>query len=145
MKNRNTDPYKKYNEDVKNFANDIANMRHINEDMELTNLVRNETSEIINDISKDIDGNYIDYNGIPVFKVFRDKDSIRVYGLDRSGGIVLIERGSHVKILTLGEDDGSYFLNCDRIYESYRGGHTGFMFLLSEVLSFYNNIEHQQS
>ena len=52
------------------------------------------------------------------------------------------EHGQYVRILTLGEDDGSYFLNGAHIYESYYGGHTGFMFLLSEVLSFYNNIKH---
>lgn len=137
-----TDPYKIRQENIKNFREDIANTQRIEDDMDLTDLVRGETIEIINDISKDIDGNYVDYDGSPVFKVFRDKDGVRIYGLDGGGGIVLIEHGQYVRILTLGEDDGSYFLNGARIYESYYGGRTGFMFLLSEVLSFYNNMKH---
>lgn len=141
MKNKNIDSYKQRQTAVTNFANDIANTQRIEDDMDLTDLVRGETIEIINDISKDIDGNYVDYDGMPVFKVFRDKDEIRIYGLDGRGGIVLIEHGQYVRILTLGEDDGSYFLNGARIYESYYGGRTCFMFLLSEVLSFYNNIK----
>ena len=133
-----TDPYKIRQENIKNFREDIANTQRIEDDMDLTDLVRGETI----DISKDIDGNYVDYDGSPVFKVFRDKDEIRIYGLDGNGGIVLIEHGQYVRILTLGEDDGSYFLNGARIYESYYGGRTGFMFLLSEVLASYNNMKH---
>ena len=137
-----TDPYKIRQEHIKNFREEIANKQRIEEDMELTDLVREETYVIMGEATYDKDGNWIDYDGRPLFKVFRDKDEIRIYGIDGAGGVVLIEHGHHVKIVTLGEDDGSYFLNSANIYESYYGGRTGFMFLLSEVLSFYNNIKH---
>ena len=141
---KTTDPYKIRQEEVKNFAEQIANTQRIWEDMDLTGLVREETYLIMGEATHDKDGNWIDYDGRPLFKVFRDKDNtLRIYGIDGAGGIVLVEHGNHVQILTLGEDDGSYFLNSARIYETYYGGHTGFMYLLSEVLSFYNNIKHK--
>lgn len=139
---KTTDPYKLRQEAVKNFAEDISNTQRIWEDMDLTDLVREETYLIMGEATHDKDGNYVDYDGRPLFKVFRDKDEVRVYGIDGAGGVVLIEHGNHVQILTLCEDDGSYFLNGARIYETYYGGRTGFMFLLSEVLSYYNNIKH---
>ena len=138
-----TDPYKQRQEEVKNFAEQIADTQRIWEDMDLTNLVREETYLIMGEATHDKDGNWVDYDGRPLFKVFRDEDEIRIYGIDGAGGIVLIQHGQHhVQIVTLGEDDGSYFLNSANIYERYYGGHTGFTFLLSEVLSYYNNIEH---
>ena len=137
-----TDPYKIRQEHIKNFREDISNAQRIEEDMELTDLLREETYLIMGEATHDKDGNWIDYDGRPLFKVFRDKDEIRIYGIDGAGGVVLIENGNHVQIVTLGEDDGSYYLNSARIYETYYGGRTGFMYLLSEVLSFYNNIKH---
>lgn len=137
-----TDPYKIRQEHIKNFREEIANTQQIDEDMDLTDLVREETILMMEKATHDKDGNWIDYDGRPLFEVFRDKDEVRIYGIDCAGGIVLIQHGLRVQIVTLGEDDGSYFLNSANIYESYYGGRTGFMFLLSEVLSFYNNIKH---
>ena len=137
-----TDPYKIRQEHIKNFQEDIANAQRIEEDMELTDLLREETYLIMGEATHDKDGNWIDYDGRPLFKVFRDKDEVRIYGIDSAGGVVLIENGNHVQIVTLGEDDGSYFLNSAHIYETYYGGRTGVMYLLSEVLSYYNNIKH---
>ena len=137
-----TDPYKIRQEHIKNFQEDIANAQRIEEDMELTDLLREETYLIMGEATHDKDGNWIDYDGRPLFKVFRDKDEVRIYGIDGAGGVVLIENGNHVQIVTLGEDDGSYFLNSAHIYETYYGGRTGVMYLLSEVLSYYNNIKH---
>ena len=66
-----TDPYKLRQEHIKNFREDISNAQRIEEDMELTDLLREETYLIMGEATHDKDGNYVDYDGRPLFKVFR--------------------------------------------------------------------------
>lgn len=61
--------------------------------------------------------------------------------LDGSGGVCIIVKDNKFQVLTLGEDDAYHFLNSYRVYEVYRGNKVGFLHLLSETISYFNNID----
>ena len=81
-------------------------------------------------------------DNFPISRVYRDNNTVRVYALDSKGGIAIISyKNKRFQILTLGEDDAWHFLNSRRIYEDYCGSKQSFVYLLSEALSLFNNIE----
>lgn len=129
----------KYNEnkEISEYRRQMFNTQAIEEDFDLDNLIINDMSTIQNEVGGQ-DGMYKNF---PISRVYRDSDAIRVYTLDSSGGIAIIYMKGKFQILTLGEDDGFHFLNSRRIYENYYGNKKGFVYLLSEALSLFNNIK----
>ena len=114
------------------------------EDAEVDRIVREDVYTILNELPNcDI------YEAqLPVVRVIKDQDFIRVYGFEYGGGIAIHykkgEYGDHYRLLTLGEDDGSYFLSSRNLFESLglSRGQTGvFVNLVSQVLSLFNSIE----
>lgn len=108
-------------------------------DMELDELI----SQDISNIWHEVGGQDGMYNNFPLSRVYRDKNSIRVYCLTEDGGVAIIQDSHGFKVLTLGEDDGYFFLNSANMYCSYYGNKLGFVFALSEALSLFNNIHHK--
>lgn len=105
-------------------------------DMELDYIIRKD----MDIISDEVGGQQGMYNNFPISRVYRDGDSIRVYCLTSEGGIAIIEKDEHFKIVTLGEDDGYHFLNSAELYCDFYGTKTSFVWVLSEALSLFNNI-----
>lgn len=82
------------------------------------------------------------YESFPIVRIYREGKYTRCYALDSNGGVAIISpngTGRDFQILTLGEDDANHFLNGACVYERYWGGKTGFVHLVSEALSIFNN------
>ena len=118
------------------FKEKISNASGIKEDVRLNELITNDMISIWEEVGGQ-DGMYENF---PIFRIYRDNKIIRIYGLDGNGGVCIIVSNNEFQILTLGEDDAYHFLNSYRVYESYRGNKVGFLYLLSETLSYFNNI-----
>lgn len=128
---------------VADFRKEVCRTQALREDYEMVDLVRSDMGQI----NFEVGGQDGMYDNFPIFRVYRNDQYIRVYGLDGSGGIAIIKRigvneyDNRFQIITLGEDDAWHFVNSRRLYEDYAGSKTGFIYLLSEVLSLFNNIE----
>ena len=118
------------------FKEKISNASGIKEDVRLNELITNDMISIWEEVGGQ-DGMYENF---PIFRIYRDNKIIRIYGLDGNGGVCIIVSNNEFQILTLGEDDAYHFLNSYRVYEAYRGNKVGFLYLLSETLSYFNNI-----
>ena len=124
-------------ERVFNYRKDMALTQSIKEDLELDDIITND----MGNIWAEVGGQDGMYENFPITRVYRDGNTVRVYALDSSGGVAIISTGKYnLQIVTLGEDDGYHFLNSRCIYESYCGSKLGFVYLLSEALSLFNNI-----
>ena len=122
---------------IEAFIKKISNATGIKEDVQLNELITNDMISIWNEVGGQ-DGMYKNF---PIFRVYRDNKIIRIYGLDGDGGVCIVVSNNRFQILTLGEDDAYHFLNSYRVYEAYRGNKVGFLHLLSETLSYFNNID----
>lgn len=91
-------------------------------------------------ISNEVGGQEGMYANFPISRVYRNAESIRVYCLTSVGGIAIIQTDGHPQIVTLGEDDGNFFLNSAGLYCKFYGNKTTFVWALSEALSLFNNI-----
>ena len=140
--------YSKYYKDtpgVADFRKEVGRTQALNEDYEMRKLITDDMSQIWSEFGGQ-DGMYENF---PIFRVYRNKDFSRYYGLDGAGGVaIIVYNGGDVKyynkrfqVVTLGEDDAWHFLNSRRLYEDYYGHKVGFVHLLSEVLSLFNNEE----
>lgn len=125
-------------ERVFHYREEMAKTQAIKEDMELDDIIISDMSEIWDEVGGQ-DGMYENF---PIKRVYRDDDVVRVYALDSNGGVAIISKSNeNFRIVTLGEDDGYHFLNSRCIYESYYGNKLGFVYLLSEALSLFNNVK----
>lgn len=82
------------------------------------------------------------YNNFPIVRIYKDEKCTRCYALDSEGGVAIISSSSNYnefQILTLGEDDGYFFLNSRDAYCTYYGSKANFIHLISEALSIFNN------
>lgn len=109
-----------------------------------------QTDELIDDIiyqdmgtiSEEVGGQDGMYDNFPIVRIYRDGKYTRCYALDSYGGVAIISENcsrGNFRIVTLGEDDAYHFLNGAEVYESYWGNKTGFVHLVSEALSIFNN------
>ena len=133
-KGRNID-YLNSLDKVKVFKERILNSDDIIEDVRLNELITNDMNSILSEVGGQ-DGMYKNF---PIFRIYRG-DIVRVYGLDGYGGVCIIVKDNKFQVLTLGEDDAYHFLTSHRIYQTYSGNKVGFLHLLSETLSYFNNI-----
>ena len=125
-------------ERVFHYRKEMAKTQAIKEDMDLNNTIIHDMSEIWSEV----DGQDGMYENFPITRVYRGGNKVRVYALDSGGGIAIIANSkNNFQIVTLGEDDGYHFLNSRCIYESYYGNKFGFVYLLSEALSLFNNVK----
>ena len=130
--------YDKNRGEVFEYRKKMATTQAINEDYDLDVTITND----MGDIWHEVGGQDGMYDNFPIKRVYRDGGIVRVYAIDSGGGVAIIASGKNkFQILTLGEDDGWHFLNSRRIYELYYGSKTDFVYLLSEALSLFNNIE----
>ncbi len=130
--------YDKNRGEVFEYRKEMATKQAINEDYDLDVMITNDMGEIWHEVGGQ-DGMY---DNFPIKRVYRDNGVVRVYAIDGGGGVAIISyRGRQFQVLTLGEDDAWHFLNSRRIYEPYYGDKVGFVYLLSEALSLFNNIE----
>lgn len=111
--------------------------QRIHEDVLLDSIVAYDMSRTWSEVGGQ-DGMY---DNFPIFRIYRDEDGTRVYGLDGCGGILIYQSPSRnsYQIFTLGEDDGYHFLSSARIFEEYMGNKLGFIYLLTEALSLFNS------
>lgn len=124
--------------EVFDYRKEMATKQAISEDLELDCIITNDMNEIWNEVGGQ-DGMYENF---PITRVYRSDNTVRIYALDSSGGIaIVIDENRYFQILTLGEDDGSHFLNGRRIYEPCYVNKQSFVYLLSEALSLLNNIK----
>ena len=124
--------------EVFEYRKEMATKQAISEDYELDNIINDDMQDIWNEVGGQ-DGMYENF---PISRVYRNNNTVRVYALDSKGGIAIVYiKESRFQILTLGEDDGWHFLNSRRIYEDYIGNKQSFVYLLSQALSLFNNIE----
>ena len=83
----------------------------------------------------------------PLTRVYRDRNFVRVYSLMNLGGVAIIcSRSKYIdenifQIITLGEDDQSYFPYGRRVYEEFYGTKEDFVACLAEAISLFNNIK----
>jgi hypothetical protein len=129
--------YDNNREEVFKFRKEMATKQAIAEDYDLDNIITNDMGEIWHEVGGQ-DGMY---DNFPIKRVYRDNNTVRVYAIDSGGGVAIIAGKNQFQILTLGEDDGWHFLNSRRIYETFYGSKTDFVYLISEALSLFNNIE----
>ena len=130
--------YDKNRGEVFEYRKEMATTQAINEDYDLDKIINGDMGEIWHEVGGQ-DGMY---DNFPIKRVYRDNETVRIYAIDSGGGVAIIASGKNkFQILTLGEDDGWHFLNSRRIYELYYGSKTDFVYLLSEALSLFNNIE----
>lgn len=141
-KNKDLD-YKEYFEDLNRFRIELSSTQALEEDFLVNNIICYDMQELTNELG----GQDGIYENLPITRVFRDENFIRVYALDNNGGVAIIANTIDKKhdinkfqIITLGEDDAFYFLHSRRIYEDYVGKKTNFVNLLSEALSMFNNV-----
>ena len=130
--------YDENREEVFRYREKMATKQAINEDYDLDKIINGDMGEIWYEVGGQ-DGMY---DNFPFTRVYRDNGIVRVYALDSCGGVAIIsDRGRAFQVLTLGEDDGYHFLNSRRIYETCVSNKQNFVYLLSEALSLFNNIE----
>ena len=129
--------YDKNREEVLEYREDMATKQAINEDYDLDNTISGDMSKIWHEVG----GQNGMYDNFPIKRVYRDNGTVRAYAIDSGGGVAIIAGKNQFQILTLGEDDAWHFLNSRRIYETYYGSKTDFVYLISEALSLFNNIE----
>lgn len=129
--------YDKNREEVLEYREEMATKQAINEDYDLDEIINDDMGEIWKEVGGQ-DGMYANF---PIKRVYRDNGVVRVYAIDSGGGVAIIANKNEFQILTLGEDDAWHFLNSRRIYETYYGSKTDFVYLISEALSLFNNIE----
>jgi hypothetical protein len=130
--------YDKNRGEVFEYRKEMATTQAINEDYDLNVTITNDMGEIWHEVGGQ-DGMY---DNFPIKRIYRDNGIVRVYAIDDGGGVAIIASGKNkFQILTLGEDDGWHFLNSSRIYETFYGNKTDFVYLISEALSLFNNIE----
>ena len=141
---KTTDPYLIEKQRLEDFRKVLSIKQS---DLNKTNLLQD--INLVDQISADLGMLEQDFRK-PTIRVFRDESSIRIYGLEYFGGIVLVYRkGEHYNnytLLTLGEDDETYYCYPRgwKIYESmvtYTKDTASFVNLLSEVLATFNSIE----
>ena len=110
--------------------------QRIHEDDLLDSIVTDDMFKIQNEVGGQ-DGMYQNF---PIFRIYRDEDGIRAYGLDGSGGVMIYQSPSRdfYQVLTLGEDDALHFLSSSRIFSTYSGKKSEFIYLLTETLSLFN-------
>lgn len=128
--------YDENRKEVFEFREEMATKQAIVEDYDLDNIITNDMGEIWHEVGGQ-DGMY---DNFPIKRVYRDNNTVRVYAIDSGGGVAIISGKNQFQILTLGEDDAWHFLNSRRIYETYYGSKTDFVYLISEALSLFNNI-----
>lgn len=128
--------YDENRKEVFEFREEMATKQAIVEDYDLDNIITNDMGEIWHEVGGQ-DGMY---DNFPIKRVYRDNNTVRVYAIDGGGGVAIISGKNQFQILTLGEDDAWHFLNSRRIYETYYGSKTDFVYLISEALSLFNNI-----
>lgn len=90
-------------------------------------------------INNEVGGQDGMYSNFPISRVYRNTESIRVYCLTSQGGIAIIQINGRPQVVTLGEDDGNFFLNSANLYCGFYGTKTSFVWALSEALSLFNN------
>jgi hypothetical protein len=129
--------YDNNREEIFKYREEMATKQAIAEDYDLDNIITNDMGEIWHEVGGQ-DGMY---DNFPIKRVYRDNGTVRVYAIDSGGGVAIIAGKNQFQILTLGEDDGWHFLNSRRIYETYYGSKVDFVYLISEALSLFNNIE----
>lgn len=130
--------YDENREEVFRYREKMATKQAINEDYDLDKIINGDMGEIWHEVGGQ-DGMY---DNFPIKRVYRDNGIVRVYAIDSGGGVAIIASSKNsFQILTLGEDDGWHFLNSRRIYETFYGSKTDFVYLISEALSLLNNIE----
>ena len=129
--------YDNNREEVFKYREEMATTQAINEDYDLSVTITNDMGEIWHEVGGQ-DGMY---DNFPIKRVYRDNNTVRVYAIDDGGGVAIIAGKNQFQILTLGEDDGWHFLNSRRIYETFYGSKTDFVYLISEALSLFNNIK----
>lgn len=96
--------------------------------------------EDINTINDEVGGQDGMYSNFPISRVYRNAESIRVYCLTSQGGVAIIQIDGRPQVVTLGEDDGNFFLNSASLYCGFYGTKTSFVWALSEALSLFNNV-----
>lgn len=130
-------------DEVREFRREVACTQALVEDHDLRELIRDDIGAIYNEVGGQ-DGMY---DNFPISRVIRGDRFDRVYVLSMDGGVAIINEkfpDSNVgtfQIVTLGEDDAWFFLNSRRLYETCVGSKVGFVYLLSEALSLFNNIK----
>ena len=129
--------YDKNDGKIFSYRKEMATKQAINEDYDLDETIRIDMSKIWDEVGGQ-DGMY---DNFPIKRVYRDNGIVRVYAIDSNGGVAIITKKNQFQIVTLGEDDAWHFLNSRRIYEPYYGNKVDFVYLLSEALSLFNNIE----
>lgn len=110
--------------------------QRIHEDDLLDSIVTDDMNRIQNEVGGQ-DGMYRNF---PIFRIYRDENGVRAYGLDGSGGVMIYQNPDHnfYQVLTLGEDDALHFLSSSRIFSTYSGKKFDFIYLLTETLSLFN-------
>lgn len=109
---------------------------------ETDRLIKDIICEDMGTIWEEVGGQDGMYKNFPIVRIYRDGEYTRCYALDSNGGVAIISSNDldrNFRIVTLGEDDGYHFLNSAHVYEDYYGNKTGFVHLVSEALSIFNN------
>ena len=139
-------PLDKRVEQLDNLSdNYVTKEDELTSDINLSNMVREDISQINNELP--LDGIYNWELQKPVIRVLRDGDDIKVYGLIPGGGILLYYKkglsssSDSYQIHSLGEDDGFYFLESRNFYEPIYCTKVELVSLFSEVLATFNSIE----
>ena len=113
-------------------------------DLRIDSTIRTDTWDITNGRCDNFDG---------TVGWFCDYDSLRIYALGNEGGIALIcykskqplsgvdNRYARLQIHTLGEDDGSYFIDSSSCYTACHGSIKEFSILMKAVLDKFNELE----
>ena len=118
------------------FINSVVSRAlNIKYDIQLLNIIREDISEIY----REVGGQDGMYEHLSFCRIFRGKPYNRVYSLGFHGGLVLISGENQYQILTLAEDDGYFYPVCSNVFESICGNKTDFVYLLSSLISAFNN------
>ena len=114
-------------------------------DLYLDNIIRTDTWDIICGYCDNYDGTVGWFCG--------EDNSLRIYALGNEGGIALIcyrskqpladvdNRYSRLQIHTLGEDDGTYFVDSSSCYTACHGSVKEFSILIKAVLDKFVELE----
>lgn len=133
--------YKEYFEDLNRFRTDLSSAQALEEDFLTNNVICYDMQELTNELG----GQDGIYSNLPITRVYRDENFVRVYALDAYGGVAIIattidKNLKRYQIVELGEDDAFYFMHGRRVYEDYHGTKDNFVNLLSKALSAFNNV-----
>ena len=120
------------------FINSVVSRAlNIKYDVQLLNIIREDISKIY----REVGGQYGMYEHLSFCRIFRGEPYNRVYSLGFHGGLVLISGENQYQILTLAEDDGYFYPVCSNVFESVCGNKTDLVYLLSSLISAFNNNE----